>query len=71
MSGGALSQQKCNFYILSWDFMKYGIPFAKETYIEQISLNGIGLDITRMQELHRTLGYHLSPTNPVKTQQQQ
>jgi hypothetical protein len=30
MSGGALSQQKCNFYILSWDFMKSGIPFAKK-----------------------------------------
>jgi hypothetical protein len=71
MSGGALSQQKCNFYILSWDFMKSRIPFAKETYIEQLSLNGIGWDITRVQELHRILSYHVSPTNPVKTQHQQ
>jgi hypothetical protein len=31
MSGGALSQQKCNFYILSWDIMKSGIPVAKDT----------------------------------------
>jgi hypothetical protein len=30
MSGGVLSQQKCNFYILSWDFMKSGIPVAKK-----------------------------------------
>jgi hypothetical protein len=29
MSGGALSQQKCNFYFLSWDVMKSGIPVAK------------------------------------------
>jgi hypothetical protein len=33
MSGGALSQQKCNFYILSWNFMKSGILVAKDTYI--------------------------------------
>jgi hypothetical protein len=70
MSGDALSQQKCNFYILSWGFMKSGIPFSKGTYIEQLSLNGIGWDITRVQESHITLGYDVSPTNPVKTQQQ-
>jgi hypothetical protein len=71
MSGGALSQQKCNFYTLSWEFMKSGIPFSKETSIEQLSLSGIRWDITRVQESHRTLGYKVSPTNPIKAQQQQ
>jgi hypothetical protein len=66
MSGGALSQQKCNFYILCWDFMKSGVLVAKETYIEHLSLNGIGWDITRVQESHRTLGYNILPTNPIK-----
>jgi hypothetical protein len=68
MSGGALSQQKCNFYILCWDFMKSGVLVAKETYIEHLSLNGIGWDITRVQESHRTLGYNILPTNPIKIQ---
>jgi hypothetical protein len=71
MSGGALSQQKCNFYILSWDFMKSGIPVAKDTYIDHLSMGGIGWDISRVQESHQTLGYKVSPTNPVKTQQLQ
>jgi hypothetical protein len=71
MSRGALSQQKCNFYILSWDFMKSGIPIAKETYIEHLFLRGIGWDIPRVQESHRTLGYNILPTNPIKTQHQQ
>jgi hypothetical protein len=71
MSGGASSQQKCNFYILSWDFMKSGIPVAKDTYIEHLFISGIGWDISRVQESHQTLGYKVSPTNPIKTQQQQ
>jgi hypothetical protein len=62
MSGGALSQQKCNFYILSWDFMKSGIPVAKDTYIDHLSMGGIGWDISRVQESHQTLGYkYLQP----------
>jgi hypothetical protein len=65
MSGGALSQQKCNFYILSWDFMKSGIPVAKDTYIDHLSMGGIGWDISRLQESHQTLGYKVSPTNPI------
>jgi hypothetical protein len=71
MSGSALSQQKYNFYILYWDFMKPGVTVAKETYIEHLSLNGIGWDITRVQESHQTLGYNVLPTNPIKTQKQQ
>jgi hypothetical protein len=71
MSGGALSQQKCNFYILSWDFMKSGIPVAKDTYIDHLSMGGIGWDFSRVQESHQTLGYKVFPTNPVKTQQLQ
>jgi hypothetical protein len=51
--------------------MNSGIPFAKETFIDQLSLNGIGWDINKVQELHRTLGYHVSPTNQFKTQQRQ
>jgi hypothetical protein len=70
MSGGALSQQKCNFYILSWDFMKSGIPVAKDTYIEHLSMIGIGWHNSRVQESHQTLGYKVSPTNPIKIQQQ-
>jgi hypothetical protein len=71
MSGGALSQQKCNFYILYWEFMKSGIPFSKETSIEHLSLSGIRWDINRVQESHQTLGYKVLPTNPIKAQQQQ
>jgi hypothetical protein len=71
MSGGALFQQKCNFYILSWDFTKTGIPIAKETYIEYLSLQEIGWDIPRVENSHRTLGYNILPTNPIKTEQQQ
>jgi hypothetical protein len=71
MSGGALSQQKCNFYILSWGFMKSGIPVAKDTYIDHLSMGGIDWDISRVQESHQTLGYKVSPTNPIKTQQLQ
>jgi hypothetical protein len=51
--------------------MKSGIPFSKETSIEHVTLSGIGWDITRVQESHRTLGYKVSPTNPIKAQQQQ
>jgi hypothetical protein len=71
MSWGALSQPKCNFYILSWEFMKSGIPFSKGTSIEHLTLSGIGWDNTRVQESHQTLGYKVSPTNPIKAQQQQ
>jgi hypothetical protein len=71
MSGGALSQQKCNFYILSWDFTKSGIPISKETYIEHLSLQGIGWDIPRVEKSHQTLGYSILSTNPIKTQQKQ
>jgi hypothetical protein len=54
MSGGASLQQKCNFYILSWEFMKCGIPFLKETSIEPLTLSGIGWDISRVQDSHQT-----------------
>jgi hypothetical protein len=66
MSGGALSQQKCNFYILSWEFFKFGIPFSKETSIEHLTLSGIGWDITRVQESHQTLCKKVLHTNPIK-----
>jgi hypothetical protein len=71
MSGGALLQQKCNFYILFWDFMKSGVLVAIDTYIDHLSMGGIGWDISRVQESHQTLGYKVSPTNPIKTQQLQ
>jgi hypothetical protein len=48
------------------DFMKYGITFAKEIYIEHLSLSGIRWDIIRVQELHQTLGYNVLPTKPIK-----
>jgi hypothetical protein len=51
--------------------MKSGIPVAKDTYIEHLSMSGIGWDISRVQESHQTLGYKVSPTNPIKTEQQQ
>jgi hypothetical protein len=51
--------------------MKSGIPVAKDTYIEHLSMSGIGWDISRVQESHQTLGYKVFPTNPIKIQQQQ
>jgi hypothetical protein len=38
---------------------------------EHLSLQGIGWDIPRVEISHQTLGYNISPTNPIKTQQQQ
>jgi hypothetical protein len=41
------------------------MPIAKETYIEHLSLQGIGWDIPSVEKYHQTLGYNILPTNPI------
>jgi hypothetical protein len=72
MSGGALLQQKCNFYFLSWDFTKSGIPNEKKlllnTYLYK-ELDGTSLGWKNHIELWATVA-HQSNQNSTKQWQE-
>jgi Reverse transcriptase (RNA-dependent DNA polymerase) len=71
MSGGKLAPEKCNFYIVKWNFAPTGRPIIENSAIEQLRILNTGVAIQQINNQHKSLGFQLSPTTPISSQKLQ